>query len=82
MIDCVIFMFLIQNTRFDAETLSIVMTPDRQYWVATIFIKFRLLRVSYEWESFLMKGILSMYHTCGNDLPVALINVRHVIISK
>ena len=74
--------FLSLNSRFDAKTLSVAMTPDRQYWVATIYVKFRLLRVAYEWESFLMKGILSMYHTCGNDLPVALINVRHVTISK
>ena len=51
------------------------MAPDRQHWLITIDIRFRLLRVAYQWKSFLMEGILSMYHTCGNRLPLTLIHV-------
>merc|ERR1712001_557270 len=34
-----------------------------------ITLKFRLLRTTYLWEYFFSSGILSMYHTCGQDLP-------------
>ena len=40
-----------------------------------ITLKFRLLRTTYLWEYFFSSGILSMYHTCGQDLPYTYFDV-------
>ena len=40
-----------------------------------ITLKFRLLRTTYLWEYFFSNGILSMYHTCGQDLPFTYFDV-------
>ena len=61
--------------RVRGDVASVVMDADLQHWLITIDIRFRLLRVAYQWKSFLMDGILSMYHTCGKRLPLTLINV-------
>ena len=35
----------------------------------------RLLRTTYHWQRFFSNGILSMYHTCGQALPMAIFDV-------
>ena len=40
-----------------------------------ITLKFRLLRTTYLWKYFFSNGILSMYHTCGQDLPFTYFDV-------
>ena len=46
------------------ETLSVDLT-----------LLVRLLRTSYHWQRFFSHGILSMYHTCGQALPMAIFDV-------
>ena len=41
---------------------------------ARLDFKIRLPKVSFSWEGFFSHGILSLYHTCGQDLPTAIFN--------
>ena len=47
-----------------------------------VTLKFRLLRTSYVWKNFFSDGILSMYHTCGEPLPMAIFDVIIVLFLK
>ena len=51
------------------------MTSDAKHWLISVDVRFRLFRVAYHWDSFLMQGILSMYHTCGERLPMTMVHV-------
>ena len=64
----------------DAEVTGIYNTTDDSHWLISIDIRFRLLRIAYHWDSFLMEGILSMYHTCGKRLPMTMIHVSKICI--
>ena len=44
-------------------------------FIIDVMLKFRLLRTTYLWKHFFSNGILSMYHTCGQDLPFTVIDV-------
>ena len=64
----------------DAEVTGLYITTDDNHWLISIDIRFRLLRIAYHWDSFLMEGILSMYHTCGKRLPMTMIHVSKICI--
>jgi len=40
--------------------------------IVNITLQFRLLRTSYLWHAYFTHGILSMYYTCGQPLPIAI----------
>jgi len=44
--------------------------PD--IFLVNVTLNFRLLRTSYVWQNFFSDGILSMYHTCGQNLPITI----------
>lgn len=54
------------------ETNVTEMESNQSYNVVNVTLRFRLLRTSYLWHSFFSHGILSLYHTCGQRLPIAI----------
>ena len=58
----------IEEAEIDSEL------PD--IFLVNVTLNFRLLRTSYVWQNFFSDGILSMYHTCGQNLPITIFDVR------
>ncbi len=62
-------------SRFEANLTGLGETPGGRGHVANVTVKFKMLRTSYVWHSFFSYGVLSLYHTCGRNLPTAIFDV-------
>lgn len=58
--------------RFQLNVSEAVKINETQAFCINVTLQFRLLRTSYVWQNFFSNGILSMYHTCGQPLPMAI----------
>lgn len=62
----------LKNLRSASGEVSEIEVMD-DHTVVNITVRVRLLRTSYLWtSSFFTQGILSMYYTCGQKLPLAI----------
>ena len=64
----------IRNAVGEVRNVS-VRENQTDFLTVEIVFKFRLLRSSYLWHNFISKHTLSMYYTCGQNLPLAIFNV-------
>lgn len=47
----------------------------------SLVLHVRMLRITYWWQSFFTNGLLSLYHTCGENLPLAIFRVsEHILL--
>eukprot|EP00095_Tigriopus_kingsejongensis_P010964 snap_masked-scaffold129_size324999-processed-gene-2.2 protein:Tk10964 transcript:snap_masked-scaffold129_size324999-processed-gene-2.2-mRNA-1 annotation:"hypothetical protein SPN3US_0162" len=49
-----------------------VLQLDNGTLEVSVTLNVRMIRVSYWWQSFFTHGMLSLYHTCGEELPIAI----------
>lgn len=67
----------LKNLRSAEGQVSGIEVMD-DHTLVNITVRVRLLRTSYLWtSSFFTEGILSMYYTCGQKLPLAIFKVSH-----
>lgn len=59
----------------DYSVLNVEMDRTGANWEVNITLQVRLLKISYTWNSFFSQGLLSAYHTCGQNLPLAIFKV-------
>ena len=65
----------LKNLRSAEGQVSGIEVKD-DHTLVNITVRVRLLRTSYLWtSSFFTEGILSMYYTCGQKLPLAIFKV-------
>ena len=65
----------LKNLRSSEGQVSGIEVKD-DHTLVNITVRVRLLRTSYLWtSSFFTEGILSMYYTCGQKLPLAIFKV-------
>ena len=61
--------------RFETNVTGVEQIEKTSVLKINVTLRFRLLKTTYVWQNFFRDGVLSMYHTCGEPLPVTIFDV-------
>ncbi|TRY79983.1 hypothetical protein TCAL_05143 [Tigriopus californicus] len=62
---------LLRLSRVNLNETSINNSSNSSLEISLV-LHLRMLRITYWWQSFFTNGLLSLYHTCGENLPLAI----------